>query len=1410
MFVSKIRFLAFSFLLGLAGLVFLFPQATLAATRTWDGGGTDGTCGGGAGDGNKWSCAANWSSDTAPVAGDVATFNGTSTKNATIDTAFTLVTMNINAGYTGTITQSADLTLVAGSFTHNTTDGNFIWTTGTLAFTGGSSTWDVDSGDDVFGAVTISKTTGTNLNVSTGDTAVVTSTLTLTDGNINTGTVEARGDVVHGTGFDGGTGTLNITQGSSDINLTGGGQLPAFNFSATRNLIGNATGTVTFDGNAAFTGGTFTGGSGNLDFNGTSTTVAVSIVSPASFTAPSGTMFINGGYSHVDSSTFTHNSGTVTLDGIASTINVNTTETFNNLTFNQNAAQTKTVSSGDTLIVLGTLTLVDGAIGTGTVDARGDVLHGAAFDGGVSSGNLTITSGTSDINLTAGGQLPRLTLSASRTINGNVSGTVTFDDFFTITAGSFVGAAGDIDVNGTFTLSGTGIFTAPSGTWFMSGAWIHTTGGTFNHNSGTVLFDGNQGMNVDVTETLYNLTINSTTGLSVTTGDTVITLGTLTLTNGTTQGYIEAWGDVVQAATFDGGVNTGSVGFGNDSLAQTYTVNGGVGPSVIFNAVADEDDELLFNATAEMRGITIQPGFTGTVPLSNPSDFVLTIETWNQQDGYYDASGQSHWLFNDIDCTGGTFIAPQLSTIYGVGNVNFSVNADPYFNDFTINKSTGTNYQIPAGSNLTIHGDFSLIDGGFASNNNAGKAIVEGNVTIASTYDGGSARIEFSGSGTQTLDLTGATSVFDQDIRVDKTGGSVSLISDLVMNASSQDLQIIEGTFDLAGHSLTVNGGSGTLTVEDGGVLERFGAETMTLNAGQPTLASGSTVRYTGDGDAVADTYTVTTLASTYGNLSIASTDGATDTFQLGAPIVLNGDFELTSGTFNVTTGNHSMLVHGDWSNSGTFNPQSGTVTFNGPDHELFGSTTFYNFTENTGSASTLTFPAGATQTFTHNLTLTGSGAGALSLRSSTPGVQAFIDPQGTRTLHFLNVQDNNNQNALVANCSAGCTDSGNNHNWFFVSSAGSSLVAPVNLSISVPACTATDAVQISLTGTNVGYYLLSEDPNFVGSSWTSFLPQTDKTMTVPFVLSLGDGTKTIYAAFKSSTGYQSATYLATVVLDERYACLAPPEQDESEAPAPSPTSSPTHYLSCSDKDQFIDDAGVFKAGSTLLKFAGKPEVYTIENDASDSSHRILRWLSDENTAVLNFGSRWSKYVLELPEMTSSYTVGEPITTKEHSGTVEDLHARAAITKAVSYELSIVTPDGVRRDGSSDYARRSTNSHGIGTYYFEDKTDFDYNDVVLMLDPTECLQYRITALPIEAKLHSQVWLKIFWEGQPEADILVFADSQDAVANIATVNSSNDILMNGQVKIEIKNGVNAQLFRPLSLIRHFLHRLLTFR
>ena len=105
-------------LAGIAVLLLNMFSPVYAATVTWGGGGSD----------NKWSNPVNWSGNTVPGTADVATFNATSTKVCTIDTAVNVAGLSIAAGYTGTVTQIGSITV--GS-------SNFSQAAGT--FTGGSA-----------------------------------------------------------------------------------------------------------------------------------------------------------------------------------------------------------------------------------------------------------------------------------------------------------------------------------------------------------------------------------------------------------------------------------------------------------------------------------------------------------------------------------------------------------------------------------------------------------------------------------------------------------------------------------------------------------------------------------------------------------------------------------------------------------------------------------------------------------------------------------------------------------------------------------------------------------------------------------------------------------------------------------------------------------------------------------------------------------------------------------------------------------------------------------------------------------------------------------------------------------------------------------------------------------------------
>jgi len=270
----------FAFVVAQA-LFYLSALPARAAVIVWDGGGAT----------NAWSEGANWTGDVAPGAADIATFDGTSTKNATIDAGFagSVAGIDINTGYTGIITQARTITVgtsnydqAAGTFTGSadtmTVNGTFTLSSGTFTAPSGTlqlasnfthtagGTFAHNSGTVVFAAsgtrtlnvattetfnnLEINATSATNnLTISSGDTAVVIGTFTMTNGELRgTGTIEAQGAVSHGAGFDGGVGFFTVTSATA-VTATSGGVMPGMRLNhAGASYTGLGAGTTTFEG----------------------------------------------------------------------------------------------------------------------------------------------------------------------------------------------------------------------------------------------------------------------------------------------------------------------------------------------------------------------------------------------------------------------------------------------------------------------------------------------------------------------------------------------------------------------------------------------------------------------------------------------------------------------------------------------------------------------------------------------------------------------------------------------------------------------------------------------------------------------------------------------------------------------------------------------------------------------------------------------------------------------------------------------------------------------------------------------------------------------------------------------------------------------------------------------------------
>lgn len=680
---------------------------------------------------------------------------------------------------------------------------------------------------------------------------------------------------------------------------------------------------------------------------------------------------------------------------------------------------------------------------TNAVPGSADV---AIFDG-TSTKNLTINTAVNvqgiDINTGYSGTITQgannITLGSSGfdiSSGTFTAGTSSFSTTtFKVSGGTFTGSTGPVTASADLTVS-SGTLTAPSSLTLSAG--FNITGGSFVHGTGTVTatylsetWDVTSGA-----EEFYNLVIDKTDGAYMYMGlnDTFTIHGTLTLTNGKAgsvgnYGYFNVRGNVSEANTFDGG---SSIIRFDSASAQTYTIGGGSALGVELDSSADASDSITVNSTATVSSLKTTSGFSGNIPLSNAGNHTLIFLEWSQAAGSYNASAQSLWKLEDFTQTGGTFTAPQTIEATGVDST-WDLLTSLTVSDLTINKTINNTVTIATGDTVIVTDDVTFT----AGDANGGTIEVRDDVSVGANYEGGTTTLKFTYPNDQTLSLTGATGNYNGDILVVKNGGKLSLTSALVMDAASQDLTIDEGTFALNGNNLTVNGTSGTIVVQNGGVFELRGTETITKNAGQPTTQAGSTVRYIGDLDGTADSISITSLTSAYGgDLHLLATDELLDTFTLGSNIDINGNLTIEKGALDVTASNRSITIAGNLVRIGTtasnFVERNGTVTMDGASQSITGRWDFYNFTKSVTSAATLTFDSADSPDFTGLITLSGASGQLLSVRSSTSGTAAALTLDGTQSLSYLDVKDSNASSGMTAVCSTGCVDSGNNTNWTF------------------------------------------------------------------------------------------------------------------------------------------------------------------------------------------------------------------------------------------------------------------------------------------------------------------------------------------------------------------------------------------
>jgi hypothetical protein len=584
-------------------------------------------------------------------------------------------------------------------------------------------------------------------------------------------------------------------------------------------------------------GGTFTAGSGVLDFNGAFT------LSGGTFTAPAGPVTFAANFTVSEPGVFVPNGGTVVFDSASlTTLNLPASFTLANLTIHKSHTVQVSFGTTTTITVTGALSLTDGIISgvNGTIEALGAVNIASTFDGGAATLLISGTA-TRTVTLPVGAALPRLVVNAPNvTMNTSGMGTITFaqpivvqnvssftngavnfthTSSFVQSGGIFTAGSGVLGFNGAFTLSG-GTFTAPVGPVTFASHFTVSDPGVFDPNGGTVVFVpsifGAVNLNLPASFTLANLTINKSNNVQMSFGttSTIVVTGALSLTDGAIgntgagNGTIEALGAVNIASTFDGG-------------AATLLISGTATPRTVTLPVGAALPRLVVNAP----NVTMNTSGTGTITFAREI-VVQNVSSFT--------NGAVNFVFSVAFTVGaGTIFVPDS------GNLTFNSTFTQTAGTFTAGSGTiafngaftlsGGTFTAPAGtvtfaSHFTVSGagvfdpnGGTVVFVGGAANLNLPASFTLANLTINKSHN-----VSVSFSTTSTIVVTGALTLTDG--RVSNPGGVTGTIE--ALGAVS-----VASTYD-SGNSNIRFGGTADQTYSNGGGVNQTGTWTIDKPAG--------------------------------------------------------------------------------------------------------------------------------------------------------------------------------------------------------------------------------------------------------------------------------------------------------------------------------------------------------------------------------------------------------------------------------------------------------------------------------------------------------------------------------------------------------------------------------------------------
>jgi hypothetical protein len=711
-------------------------------------------------------------------------------------------------------------------------------------------------------------------------------------------------------------------------------------------------------------------------------------------------------------------------------------------------------ASGDDVVINGGYTVTINA-------ALANNPYGSLIIGGEAAGTLNIYPGatgsytftiTNDVTVNSNGSFTTTNRTGTNYHTLNIGGNLTIDGTFNMITSTDDHVTVVFNGSSQQTISGSGL-DANCTFWGITDSNTSTNGLVLERNV-TLAAAGTQ------TNTPLTVSANDVLDLGSYTADRSGTgSGTVTVNAGATL-KIGGTGDfpanystntlnatsMVQYYGTDQSVT--ALTYGNLDIAGSGTKTSGGAITVATNLTIG--DGVTFSHGA--YNLTI----TGTTTVGGGTSGNLTISSTSgtkQFTGLVTISSGATWdnsINSAVNFRGG--ITNNGTFTCGTGNQTFTTNAQALNGTLSIPNATVTTITLTNNGTLTVGtalgGTGGLTNAATGTLNIGGTS---GITTLTATAVGNTVNYTNATGGQTVIGTTYFTLTLSNTSGTDTASNNITATTLNISNASA--------ILDMSTYTLSVT------TPNNSGTIE-------TQNTSGTPITSGKTWGGTVNYNSTAGGQTV--VAGTYNNLTIDKT-GQTGT--LGGNIILNGNLTISNGELDTDVSHsYSIDVAGNWSNSGTFTANSGTVTLDGSALQtlsgtMTGSSSFYDLviTNTYGSVSGcstsfspgIKFDTDATSTGTYTINAT-SGNIYLEYKSGSTYTFNNIVWEGTAsyTIYFRNsnltsgtwlLKVTGNQNGGVsyvnvarsdASVSGGSeidaddstnTDCGNNTNWLFI-----------------------------------------------------------------------------------------------------------------------------------------------------------------------------------------------------------------------------------------------------------------------------------------------------------------------------------------------------------------------------------------